>query len=94
MRTAPKPILGGGGGAARGSWSNGAPPSPTAPTTTPLLRRPRAAGATDPGVTLPTANDDQGGQAAESALIRGPPVPEMSTAGTSDATGPSPVMAR
>ena len=40
------------------------------------------------------ANDDQGGQAAESALIRGPHVPEMSTAGNSDATEPSPVMVR
>ena len=67
-------------------------PPPTAPAPTPLLRRPRAAGATDPGVILPPANDGQGGQAADLAVNRGPSAPEE-VDGAGEATEASPVMA-
>ena len=73
------------------------PPPPTAPSATPLLRRPRAAGATNPGGTLLMANDGQRGQAADPTENRGPSVPETVTTAASQTsereTQPSSTMA-
>ena len=74
------------------------PPPPTATPATTLLRRPRTAGASDPGVPLPTANDGQRAHATDHAGVPGPSAPETATTTASAASmrapQPSPMMAR